>query len=65
MHLLHIFFDMLFQACGIPSLGMHLLFIFALPLSLMVTLEKEVMEHGVLFCGYLDENILLSSSVEV
>ena len=23
------FFDMLFQACGIPSLGMHLLFIFA------------------------------------
>jgi hypothetical protein len=22
-------FDMLFQACGIPSMGMHLLFLFA------------------------------------
>jgi hypothetical protein len=31
----------------------------------METLEKEVMEHGVLFCGYVDGKTLLSSNVEV
>ena len=30
-----------FWACGIPSLGMHLLFLFVQPISLMVTLERE------------------------
>ena len=59
------FFDMLLQACGTPYLGLHLLFLFAYPCLLVGILEKVVMERGVLFCGNVDGNILLSSSVEV
>ena len=36
-----LFFDMPLQACGIPSLGMHLLFSFCIA---QVILESKVME---------------------
>ena len=44
----HSFFHA-FWACGIPSLGIHLLFLFVQLISLMVTLERVMIELGVLF----------------
>ena len=53
------------EACGIPSLGMHLLLFFLhSPISFDVFLRESgvIRKHGVLFCGWMD--VLLTSSVE-
>ena len=49
------------EACGIPSLGMHLLFFFLhSPISLMYFWERGVIHRlGVLFCGWMKFCLLL------